>query len=129
MAPCAVSGVNMTTLTDTAPVATRPRAGLRDMSAREIVGAIAAGNFSSLEVVEHFIARLQAVNGKLNAVTVDLSESARKAAADIDKALRARREASVRSPALPVTIKECFDLAGTASTFGLPTRRDEIESR
>jgi fatty acid amide hydrolase len=28
---------------------------------------------------------------------------------------------------LPVTIKECFDLAGTASTFGLPARRDIIE--
>ena len=128
MAPCAVSGVNMTTLTDTAPVATRPRAGLRDMSAREIVGAIAAGNFSSLEVVEHFTARLHAVNGRLNAVTVDLSESARKAAADIDKA-RARGEKLPPLAGLPVTIKECFDLAGTASTFGLPTRRGEIESR
>ena len=118
----------MTTLTDTAPVATRPRAGLRDMSAREIVGAIAAGNFSSLEVVEHFTARLHAVNGRLNAVTVDLSESARKAAADIDKA-RARGEKLPPLAGLPVTIKECFDLAGTASTFGLPTRRGEIESR
>ena len=37
------------------------------------------------------MARLHAVNGKLNAVTVDLSESARQAAADIDKA-RARGE-------------------------------------
>ena len=118
----------MTTLTDTAPVATQPRAGLRDMSAREIVGAIAAGNFSSLEVVEHFTARLHAVNGRLNAVTVDLSESARKAAADIDKA-RARGEKLPPLAGLPVTIKECFDLAGTASTFGLPTRRGEIESR
>src|SRR6202040_138478 len=26
-------------------------------------------------------------------------------------------------------IKECFDLAGTASTFGLPARRAAIESR
>ena len=65
---------------------------LRDMSARE-VGGIASGDFSSAEVIEHFVGRLRAVNGKLNAVTADLSGSARKGAADVDKA-RARREAS-----------------------------------
>jgi Asp-tRNA(Asn)/Glu-tRNA(Gln) amidotransferase A subunit family amidase len=36
---------------------------------------------------------------------------------------------SVPLGGVPVTIKECFDLAGTASTFGLTTRRDEIESK
>ncbi len=46
---------------------------LRDMSAREIAGLIAARELSSAEVVEHFVTRLNAVNGKLNAVTVDLS--------------------------------------------------------
>jgi Asp-tRNA(Asn)/Glu-tRNA(Gln) amidotransferase A subunit family amidase len=58
---------------------------LRDMSARE-AGGIASGDFSSAEVVEHFVGRLRAVNGKLNAVTADSSGSARKGAADVDKA-------------------------------------------
>ena len=79
-------------------------------------------------MVEHFVARLKAVNSKLNAVTADLSESARKAAEDVDKAL-ARGEKLGPLAGVPVTIKECFDLAGTASTFGLPSRRDEIESK
>src|SRR5271168_4989273 len=118
------------TLVDTLVTAAAPHAlpNPQDMSAREIVSGIAAGNLSSLEVVEHFIARLHTVNGKLNAVTVDLSESARKTAADVDKA-RARGEKLPPLAGLPVTIKECFDLAGTGSTFGLSTRRGEIESR
>ena len=100
---------------------------LQGMSARDIAARIAAGDASSAEVVEHFIARLNAVNGKLNAVTADLSDSARKAAATVDTA-RARGEKLGPLGGVPVTIKECFDLAGTASTFGLTTRRDEIES-
>jgi fatty acid amide hydrolase len=108
-----------------APPALRPRT-LQDLSAREIVRLIAAGEVSSAETVEHFVARLNAVNPKLNAVTVDLSESARKAAAEIDKA-RARGDKLPALGGLPVTIKECFDLAGTASTFGLTSRRDVIE--
>jgi fatty acid amide hydrolase len=116
------------TLVDIAPVAAPgPARSLADMSAREIVDAIAAGRLSSAEAVEHFVARLRAVNGKLNAVTADLSDSARKAAAAVDAA-RARGEKLPPLAGLPVTIKECFDLAGTASTFGLSTRRDEIET-
>jgi fatty acid amide hydrolase len=101
---------------------------LQDLSAREIVSRIAARELSSAEVVEHFVARLKAVDGALNAVTADLSESAAAAAANVDKAL-ARGDTLGPLAGLPVTIKECFDLAGTASTFGLPSRRDDIESR
>jgi len=99
---------------------------LEDVSAREIVRRIAAGELSAAAVVEHFIARIAAVNGKLNAVTVELYDSARKTAAEVDRAV-ARGERLPPLAGLPVTIKECFDLAGTASTFGLPSRRDVIE--
>jgi fatty acid amide hydrolase len=116
------------TLTDASEAAATPRRHeLRDMSAREIVALIAAGDLASAEAVEYFLARLNAVNGKLNAVAVDLPESARNAAARIDKA-RSRGEKLGPLAGLPVTIKECFDLARTASTFGLPSRRDMIES-
>jgi len=100
----------------------------KGMSARDIAALIAAGELSSAEVVEHFIARLEAVNGKLNAVTAPLYDSARKAAANVDAA-RSRGEKLGPLGGVPVTIKECFDLAGTASTFGLTTRRDEVESK
>jgi fatty acid amide hydrolase len=99
---------------------------LRDMSAREIAALVARRELAATEVVDHFAARLGAVNDRLNAVAVDLTESARKAAAEVDAAL-ARGEKPGPLAGLPVTIKECFDLAGTASTFGLPARRDIIE--
>ncbi len=101
---------------------------LEDLSAHEIVRRIAAGDLSSVEAVEYFVARLKAVNGKLNAVTVDLFESARKTAADIDKA-RSRGEKLPPLAGLPITIKECFDFAGTATTYGLATRRGILESK
>ena len=116
------------TPTDASTAARTSRADvLRDMSAREIAALIGARELSSAEVVDHFAARLAAVNSRLNAVTLDLSERARAAAASVDAAL-ARGEKQGPLAGLPVTIKECFDLAGTASTFGLPARRDIIES-
>ena len=98
------------------------------LSAAEIVRSIAAGDLSSSEVVEAFIARILEVDAKLNAVTVKLFQSAREAAQKVDAARR-RGEALGPLAGLPITIKECFDLAGTASTFGLTTRRDIIEPR
>ncbi len=117
----------MTFIDGSVAAAAPRRKELRDLSARDIIGLIAAGEVTPAEAVEYFLAKLDAVNGKLNAVTVDLSESARKTAAGIDKA-RLRGEKLGPLAGLPVTIKECFDLAGTASTFGLPLRRDLIES-
>jgi fatty acid amide hydrolase len=115
-------------LTDTSIAAATPRAHvLQDMSAREIAQRIAARDLSAAEAVEHFIARLNAVDDKLNAVTVDLFDGARKAAANVDRVL-SRGEKLGPLAGLPVTIKECFDLAGTASTFGLASRRNVIES-
>jgi fatty acid amide hydrolase len=113
--------------TSTAAIPERQRA-LADLSAREIAARIAGGELSSRDAVEHFVGRLKAVNGKLNAVVVDLSESARQAAAEIDKA-RSRGDKLPPLAGVPVTIKECFDLPGTASTFGLTSRRHEIESK
>ena len=107
------------------PIAVESRR-LEDASAREIARRIASRDMSAAEAVEDFVGRLQKVNGTLNAVTDDLSESARRSAADIDMAL-ARGEKLGPLAGLPVTIKECFDVVGTASTFGLTTRRDEIE--
>ena len=118
------------TLTDVYRTASStPRAHrLEDMSAREIAGAIASRDLPATEAVDHFVARLVAVNSRLNAVTADLAESARTNAANVDKAL-ARGEKLGPLAGLPVTIKECFDFIGTATTYGLPSRCDLIESK
>lgn len=118
----------MTSIASPIAAAIPRRHELENLSAHQIASYIAAGDISATEVVGHFIARLNAVNGKLNATTADLSASARKTAAAVDKA-RSHGEKLGPLAGVPVTIKECFDLAGTASTFGLPTRRDAIEAK
>jgi fatty acid amide hydrolase len=98
---------------------------VRELSAIELAGRIARGEVSALEVVEAFIARVEEVNLRLNALVVKRYEEARREARAVDE----RRRAGERLGALagvPVTLKECLDLAGTPSTFGLETRREAL---
>ncbi|QCF27093.1 amidase [Hydrocarboniclastica marina] len=91
------------------------------LSAVEIARRIAAGETTAVAVVEEHIARIQAVNKILNAVVVECFDAARADARDVDER-RARGETLPPLAGVPVTIKECLDVAGTASTFGLPSR-------
>lgn len=91
------------------------------LSAAEIARRVRAGELSALAAVEAHIARIEAVNGKLNAVVVKRYDDARAEARDIDRR-RAAGEALPPLAGVPVTIKECLNLKGTPSTFGLQTR-------
>ena len=78
---------------------------------------------SAQAAVRAAIERIEQVNPALNAVVVPRFEAALADAAALDAAVAA---GAARGPlhGMPITIKECIDLAGTASTFGLPARRD-----
>jgi fatty acid amide hydrolase len=99
--------------------------------AAELARLIAAGNTTSAEAVEQHIARIGQVNPRLNALAVERFDAARAEARKADELQRT----GAPLPALhgvPVTIKECLDVQGMASTFGLPSRaghraeRDEV---
>lgn len=90
-------------------------------SAKQLAQLIAAGEVASVDAVEARIARIEQVNPRLNAVVVKRYEAARIEA----KAADARRARGEMLPALhgvPITVKECLDLTGTPSTFGIPAR-------
>ncbi len=89
------------------------------MSATALVAAIGRGDLTALDAVEAHIARIERVNPALNAVVVKRYDAARDEARSAD-ARRARGENLPPLHGLPITIKECLDLSGTASTFGLP---------
>lgn len=94
---------------------------LTRMGAVELAQLIATGQSSSQEVVEAHIARIQEVNPALNAVVAPCFDAARQQA----RAADALQRAGAPLPPLhgvPVTVKECLDLAGHASTFGLQNR-------
>lgn len=96
-------------------------------SARELARLIASGDLSAREVIDSHIGRIQAVNPKLNAVVVERFDAARREAAEVD-AKRLSREKLPPLAGVPVTVKECLDLAGTPSTFGITTRANILAS-
>ena len=96
---------------------------LTSLGARELAQLLARGEASALEATEQYIARIEAVNPKLNAVVAKRYDQARAEARAVD-ARRARGEAPGALAGVPVTIKECIDVAGLPSTFGLAWRKD-----
>lgn len=92
--------------------------GMHYHSVRELAAALAGRKVSSADLVDLAIARIEARDGKLNAVVVSDFERAKAAAVEADKAL-ARGE---RRPLLgiPMTVKESFNVAGLATTWGIP---------
>ncbi len=95
------------------------------LGASETAAAIRARKISCADVVESHLARMKAANGPVNAITVDLSDSARRAAQAADKAVAA---GGALGPlhGVPVTIKENLDQAGIANTNGLPSNKNLI---
>jgi amidase len=91
-------------------------------SAVETAAAIRTGAVSSLEVTQAHIARMHAVNPRLNAVVVDLSEQALAAAKAADR----MKDRSGLLHGVPITIKENVDYEGRANLNGVPANKDII---
>jgi amidase len=87
-------------------------------SAKDLVALLQARQVSAVELLDRAIARIEANDGKLNAVVVRDFARARATAAEADRAL-ARGE---RRPLLgvPITVKECVNVAGLPTTWGIP---------
>src|SRR5205823_11641815 len=89
---------------------------------------IALREISASEVARALIARIEAVNPRLNAVVVPRFEQALKEAGAADDR-QSRGEPLGPLHGVPITVKECFYLAGTPSTIGLdsPQYRQVID--
>jgi len=93
--------------------------------AAALAAAIGKREISAREAVEACVSRMHAVNPRLNAVTVDLSDAAL-AHADRADAAVARGDALGPLHGVPVTIKENVDQAGCATVNGVEAFRDVI---
>ena len=87
-------------------------------TAKDLVTLLQARQVTAVELLDRAIARIEAHDGKLNAVVSRDFERARAAAAEADRAL-ARGE---RRPLLgvPMTVKESANVAGLPTTWGIP---------
>jgi amidase len=93
------------------------------MSVTELVEAIRQKQVSSREVIQAHLERIEAINPTVNAVTVQLAESALAAAALADQQL-ATGHAVGPLHGVPMTVKENIDLAGSATTHGIVAFKD-----
>lgn len=93
-------------------------------TAEELRTALRGGEVTSAELTDEAIARIERDDEAINAICQPDFDRARAAALEADRA-RARGE---DRPLLgiPVTVKECYDIAGLPTTWGMFEHRDFV---
>ena len=91
-------------------------------TAGDLLKALASGRVSSRELVDSAIARIEALDSKINAVVVRDFDGARAAAAAADATLARGDRQSLLG--LPITVKESFNVAGLPTSMGEPKFKD-----
>jgi fatty acid amide hydrolase len=101
---------------------------LWQLPATTLSSMLARREVSAREVLDAHLGRIESVDGRVRAFTEVLREQAA-ADADASDARRARGEARGPLDGVPVTVKECYDVAGRATTLGIPSWRGRIAER
>ena len=91
------------------------------LSAKRLAARIRRGDIGCLEALDHAIARVERLDGALNAIVVHDFDRARKRARTLD---RKKPEKPGPLYGVPATIKESFDIEGLPTTWGIPALRD-----
>jgi amidase len=94
-------------------------------SATELTRAIRDRDLGCVEVMEAFLARIEAVNPLLNAIVTLHPELALREAAAADAA-RGRDDPPGPLHGLPMAVKDLEDTAGMRTTYGSPLHRDHV---
>ncbi|CAB0150783.1 Acylamidase [Pseudidiomarina piscicola] len=94
---------------------------MKYLSATTIAQQIKSGQLSSLAITEHYLQRIGAQNGQLHAFVEVFSESALATA-------KQRDSEPSRGPlhGVPISIKECYQLAGSRTTLNYPPLRNAV---
>jgi amidase len=93
-------------------------------TATEIAACIRAGEVTSREVTERMLAGISA-DTTVNAVVETRAEFALQAAAEADRAVAAGLDLGPLH-GVPMTVKECFNVAGLHTTWGNPAFADYV---
>ena len=97
-------------------------------SAHEILEKIKQREVSSLEVLESFLAQVEKVNPKINAIVALDIERAKEKAKEADNKISLKSKLGPLH-GLPMTIKDAFEVEGIVSTGGNPAWKDNIPKR
>lgn len=101
---------------------------LHYQSAKSLAGLVRRKKISALELLDHFLDRVERYNPRLNAVIWQNAEAARKRARALD---RAAAKGAKLGPlhGVPMTIKESYDVVGMPTTRGIPALKDNYPPR
>ncbi len=94
-------------------------------TASSLTTAVREKELSSREVIQAHLDRIEAVNGTVNAVTQVLVDEALIAADAADTAIASGAETGPLH-GLPITVKENLDVAGSVTSFGVVTYKDNL---
>lgn len=97
-------------------------------SAAELARMIQRREISARELLEHFIARMELHNPKINAIVAKDLDRARKRARQADEA-QARGETWGPLHGLPMTIKDAYEVEGIVTTGGGPEYANHVPTR
>ena len=92
------------------------------LSAKRQAALIRRGAIGCRELLDHYIGRVERLDGRINAVVVRDFERARKRAVALDR--DRAKGVTGRLHGVPMTIKESFDIAGLPTTWGNPALKD-----
>jgi amidase len=91
-------------------------------SARSLARMIRARKVSATEVTKAFIAQIERVNPKVNAIVTFLPEQALKQAKSLDR----KKSAGGPLAGLPIAYKDMIPTKGIRTTWGSPIHRDHV---
>ena len=95
--------------------------------ASTLAGKIAGKEISALELLNHYVDRVEKYNPDINAIICDQIDKARTRATEADAAL-ARGESWGPLHGVPMTVKESYNIDGLPTTWGNPELKDNIAS-
>jgi amidase len=95
-------------------------------TASELAAGLRGGELSAREVMEAHLARIAAVNPRVNAIVTLVAPERALAAADAADAARARGEPLGVLHGLPLAVKDLEDTAGLRTTYGSPLFADHV---
>lgn len=96
-------------------------------NALDLLAALKARKLSARELASQAIERIEAEDGRINAVVVRDFEQATAAAGAADEALARGDERPLLG--LPITVKEAFNVAGLPTSWGMPSARGAIAAQ
>src|SRR5947207_11913631 len=92
-------------------------------TAKQLAAAIRKKKIGCVELLDLYLKRIEAHNPALNAIIAMDVEGARKRAKAADKAVKAGKKLGPLH-GVPMTLKESYDIAGYATTWGDPAFKD-----